>query len=692
MNLKDLMAKQRAAHVAAQAARPHSSARIEQLRDAMTHNAKVATQYMPPVPVAAPATSMESLESIANQVEAIVADEEVIHASDVHALETIETYESEDDESPNEYDTREDVEVADDGSLVINGVTNIMDGMTHKLDPSQEAAVMGMAQAQRACLIGAAGTGKTTTTRVLLHTLLNGHAEAGIKPMQMAEVDLSQYHGNDETKRKNEANKRIIPSIVLCAFTGQATQVLKKNMPGTWKQNVMTIHSMLGYAPAEYYDNRTGKTTMRFEPTYTKANKMPWDCYIVDEASMVNLDLWHQVLDASKPTARFYFVGDINQLTPPIGVGVLGFALAAWEVFELTHVHRQADDSANRIVDTAHAILKGTFKPEMFDKESDPRWRVIGGKLSASAGDAHKEILGTLNMLRTMRVSKLDDPNEPFVYDPWRDRVLTTTNGFNEDDGASYIGQYPINMSCARLFADEDKPPIIIDAKRSIKKFAVGYRIMATKNEGPHMKDRVTNGLTGKILDIQENLEWMGDRRLVGLEATVMQNRREMLAESVKEKTARFAEQLKGISHKPTSEPTKDDNGGGPCSHIVTVHYDNGANRIYKLNTSVDQLQIAYASTTHKAQGAEAPTVIIIVHHAAARMLCRENLYTAITRASQRVIILYTDHGLRRSLAIQKITGSTLREKLVKYQNMMAEDVGLANLKGTKARLTHDDR
>jgi hypothetical protein len=45
-----------------------------------------------------------------------------------------------------------------------------------------------------------------------------------------------------------------IPAVAMCAFTGRATQMIKKNFPRDWHGNIMTIHRMLGFVP-EYYED-----------------------------------------------------------------------------------------------------------------------------------------------------------------------------------------------------------------------------------------------------------------------------------------------------------------------------------------------------------------------------------------------------------------------------------------------------
>ena len=83
--------------------------------------------------------------------------------------------------------------------------------------------------------------------------------------------------------------------------------------------------------------------------------------------------------------------------------------------------------------------------------------------------------------------------------------------------------------------------------------------------------------------------------------------------------------------------------------------------------SEVGSLMTAYVVTCHKMQGGEAPTVVIICHDSHKSMLYRKWLYTAITRASQRCILLYTPTALRVALSKQNIKGKTLREKMESF-------------------------
>ena len=76
----------------------------------------------------------------------------------------------------------------------------------------------------------------------------------------------------------------------------------------------------------------------------------------------------------------------------------------------------------------------------------------------------------------------------------------------------------------------------------------------------------------------------------------------------------------------------------------VTVDYPERADGEYVTYTpnEVDELQLAYAMSVHKSQGSEYPTVILLMVPGHYIMLQRNLLYTAVTRARQKVILVGT--------------------------------------------------
>ena len=91
---------------------------------------------------------------------------------------------------------------------------------------------------------------------------------------------------------------------------------------------------------------------------------------------------------------------------------------------------------------------------------------------------------------------------------------------------------------------------------------------------------------------------------------------------------------------------------------------------IFSTLSEVGSLQIAYAVTCHKMQGGEAPLVVIICHDSHKRMLTREWLYTAITRAQSKCVLLYTEQGLKNALVNRSVKGKTLEEKIQSFNKL----------------------
>ena len=77
----------------------------------------------------------------------------------------------------------------------------------------------------------------------------------------------------------------------------------------------------------------------------------------------------------------------------------------------------------------------------------------------------------------------------------------------------------------------------------------------------------------------------------------------------------------------------------------LTVDYPDSPIVKYE-ESDLDELQLSYASTIHKSQGSEYGTVIIPVMYSAFKMLQRNLIYTAITRAKERCIIIGSKQAL----------------------------------------------
>ena len=71
----------------------------------------------------------------------------------------------------------------------------------------------------------------------------------------------------------------------------------------------------------------------------------------------------------------------------------------------------------------------------------------------------------------------------------------------------------------------------------------------------------------------------------------------------------------------------------------VAVEYDEGRRVTYGLS-QMDEIELAYAVTIHKAQGSEYPAVIMPLLGGPKLLMNRNLLYTGVTRARDCVTIL----------------------------------------------------
>jgi exodeoxyribonuclease V alpha subunit len=141
--------------------------------------------------------------------------------------------------------------------------------------------------------------------------------------------------------------------IALCSPTGRAA----KRLCEATGLDASTVHRLLEFDPATGGFKRDG------------ASPLKGDLFVVDESSMLDLVLAHQLVRAVPHRAALLFVGDADQL-PSVGPGnVLRdlIACGAIPVCRLTEVFRQAAQSA--IIRGAHRVNSG--QAPLFPKDRE---------------------------------------------------------------------------------------------------------------------------------------------------------------------------------------------------------------------------------------------------------------------------------------------------------------------------------
>ena len=80
--------------------------------------------------------------------------------------------------------------------------------------------------------------------------------------------------------------------------------------------------------------------------------------------------------------------------------------------------------------------------------------------------------------------------------------------------------------------------------------------------------------------------------------------------------------------------------------------------------TRLAAVDTVYAMTVHKSQGSQFRTVAFLLPGAGSRLLTRELLYTAVTRAQERLILVGTEEPIRAAVERPITRASGLRRSL----------------------------
>ncbi|MBO5375250.1 MAG: ATP-dependent RecD-like DNA helicase [Bacilli bacterium] len=160
----------------------------------------------------------------------------------------------------------------------------------------------------------------------------------------------------DLYKKANKLTyEKLIEEVVLLAPTGRASKRLteKTLLPAS------TIHSFLKW----------NKDLDKF--AVNEYNKSDAKLVIIDEASMVDVPLFHSLLKGLRLDTKIIMVGDYNQL-PSVGPGQLLKDLIesnVLNVISLKMLYRQGEDS--NIITIAHDINNGVVEDDVFLDGSD---------------------------------------------------------------------------------------------------------------------------------------------------------------------------------------------------------------------------------------------------------------------------------------------------------------------------------
>lgn len=333
------------------------------------------------------------------------------------------------------------------------------------------------------------------------------------------------------------------------------TGISAKKMESTIGYPASTIHRRLGFRGTEW--------------TFGENNKLEADVVIIDETSMVDMEVFYHLFSALTYRTHLIFVGDDNQL-PSVGAGnVLKELITSGNipVVKLDQIFRQSETSD--IIKAAHRIKNGDTNLDLF--KSDPKADIF------------------------------------FIREKDTDKI------------ESYI------IKLAMKFKEEKRL----------------FQVITARNNGPLSVDVLNNSL-------QKALNPPGIEKEISCGGFILRRGDRIIIKKNDYELGVF---------------------NGEIGKVVFIGEDQITIRLEEKDVEIgkdeinSKIKLAYTLSTHKSQGQEYPFIILpFVNQFGKNMLQRNLLYTAITRAKKKVIVM--GHGSALEKAINNASVSKRNTKL----------------------------
>jgi len=453
-----------------------------------------------------------------------------------------------------------------------------------ELDDQQQEAVRAALSGRITIISGRPGSGKTSIVANLLRVL----ARAG-KPA-LESIALAAPTG----KAADRLRQSITNHLAAIPVSDHADRRLADRCPTS-----STLHRLLGYSPG----------ADRF--LHNEHNLLSEQFVIVDESSMIDLAMMDNLLRALSPRAHVVFLGDADQL-PSIEAGAVMRDLCQGKtanqqgrvvVLNKSYRAREEDSAGRKILDVANAVNEG----------ASPK-TAGGGKALAIRNQVSE-----LNFTGIEHLQPGDD-NQKFVFlAAWQKRLRSALPDLKERLSREYAaGPSGFDEQTA-----QDLRIILSHYER--------FRILCVT--------RIAAGGTGsEPVNAWFHRRWLDEFKRS--DQGIPENRSFLAGEPLLITRNDYAHRLyNGDSGLVLRVATSDGTRRHPAK-LMAVFPRGNSFAAFPLEALRGKLDLAWATTVHKAQGSEYDNVAIMLPEGDVRPLTRELLYTAITRAKTSVILV----------------------------------------------------
>lgn len=473
------------------------------------------------------------------------------------------------------------------------------------LTEEQRQAVRVALDASLAVISGGPGTGKTSIVVAILRAaVLAGVAE----PISIA---LAAPTG----KAADRMRRSIEEALSLIAEPLPSDRALTEALP-----RPMTLHRLLGWSPS-----RQGFLHRRESPLSERL-------VIVDESSMIDVFLMERLVSALLPDTRLVLLGDAEQL-PSVAAGAVFRDLGRTpEVASvaLTKSHRMDPSRPDgfNILSVAAKVNAGAVPPLV---EPEPAAEEDAERLRPSRLDA----IGRLDTLPPA----LDALSGVFLFEPKssfdRERFL---DFWHTECRPGELASRTWSVTAGRIDEPDALEPLFVEAERT--------RLLCVTRSAARS--------TG-VLAINASLHRrFADARGSFSSGLLLAGEPVLVHRNDYERSLFNGDQGLVLFTSSDGEPPRP-------SAVFRGREGFVAHPLEAVRASIE---LGYATTVHKAQGGEHDVVALLLPETdSPRLLTREIVYTAITRARRVVLLVGCPELLGRAAArrVERATGVTER-------------------------------
>lgn len=466
---------------------------------------------------------------------------------------------------------------------------------------------------------GGPGTGKTTTVVRLLALLQAPAVEQGTA----LRIRLAAPTG--------KAAARLTESISQQVRSLQVPEAVREKIP----TEVTTVHRLLGSRPG----------TRHFR--HHAGNLLPLDVLVVDEASMIDLEMMANLLDALPPHARLVLLGDKDQLASVEAGAVLGDLCRDAEAGWYSPGTRQWLESVSG------ESLAGSGLQEDLDASHPLAQQVVMLRYSRRFGEGSGigQLARWVNQQNPEQARLLLDAGSHDLsclrlkgeHDRALERLVLDGQGGDAQGYRYYLNLLRTTRPAAQTPRDD---PRWTDWARQLLQAFDAFQLLCAVRKGPWGVEGLNQRITAALLKarlIDSDQQWYEGR-------PVLMTRNDYGLGLMNGDI--------GIALKlPESD-------GGPQVLRVAFPRNDGQGGVrFVLPSRLNDVETVYAMTVHKSQGSEFAHTALILPDALNPVLTKELIYTGITRAKDRFSLIETrgavfEEAVRRK--VKRLSGLML--------------------------------